>query len=250
MGNLTMTPRSATADTRHGTVHYRTIGAGPPLVLLHATPKSSRSFAKLMPYLAATHRVIAPDTLGFGESAPLPRDVTMTMLAESMADLLIPLEATPAVVFGIHTGNKIGAALTSSFPELVSHFILCGMTHSIILDRETRETAIKTLVGTPFSKTDISQDEKQDREQGAKSVDAIYAANYDFDLTVTLASLDVPTTVLELVTPEEKHLGQHAEAVAAHIPGARARTFKGSDRDALDHRPNELADIILTCASA
>lgn len=241
-----MTIESRHTSTRHGTVAYRAIGDGPPLVLLHATPKSSRSFLNLMPHLATHHRVIAPDTLGFGESGPLPVPLSMDVLAEAMADLLDALDIKSAAAFGLHTGNKIGAALASGWPELVSHFILCGMTHSIILNRTAREAAIKSLVATPFNRKDISDDEKLDREQGAHSVDAIYAANYDFDLTATLASLTVPTLVLELATPEEDHLGRQASDVAAQVPGARAHTFEGSDRDALDQRPQDLAKAILS----
>lgn len=239
---------SKNANTRHGRIHYRVSGDGSPLVMLHATPKSSRSFAQIIPYLATQHRVIAPDTLGFGESDPLPAQLTIESLAEAVADLINALDAKPAIVFGLHTGNKIGAALAAGWPELVSRFILCGMTHSIILDRDAREAAIKTLVATPFNKEDISNDEKRDREQGAHSVDAIYAANYSFDLAATLASLTMPTLVLELATPEEDHLGRQADAVAKRVPGAQAHTFEGSDRDALEHRPDELARTILEFA--
>ena len=83
-----MTLESRYTNTRHGTVHYRTMGDGSPLVLLHATPKSSRSLLNVMPHLATHHRVIAPDTLGFGESDPLPTPLTIEVLAEAMADLL------------------------------------------------------------------------------------------------------------------------------------------------------------------
>lgn len=235
--------------TRHGHVFYRTAGTGPPLLLLHATPKSSRSYAGLIPHLTDHHRVIAADTLGFGESDPLPPTPTLPILAESMADLLGELDATLAAVFGLHTGNKIGTALSADHPAQVSCFILCGMTHSIILDRMAREAAIKTLVATPFNRTDISEDEKLDRQQGAASVDRIYEANYDFDLSACLPRIKAPTLVLELATPEEEHLGLHAESVAASIPKGAAHTFFGSDRDALEKRPDALAQLILNFTS-
>ncbi|MGY8963286.1 MAG: alpha/beta fold hydrolase [Rhodospirillales bacterium] len=233
-------------NTRHGKVHYRAIGDGPPLILLHATPRSSRSFLSLMPHLATHHRVIAPDTLGFGDSGPLPKQVTIKILAEAMADVLNTLDIKPAAVFGLHTGNKIGVALTSIWPELVSRLIICGMTHSIILDRAAREAAIRSLVNSPFNKKNISKDEKNDRKQGAPSVEAIYAANYDFDLTHNLKSLNVLTMVLELATLEEACLGRQASKVAAKIPNARTHTFEGSDRDALEQRPQDIAKAILS----
>ena len=226
-------------------MHYREAGSGTPLVLLHATPKSSRSYKALIPYLADHHRVITPDTLGFGESDPLPENITLSMLADSVADLIEELNSVPAAVFGLHTGNKIGAALAAGHPDKVSRFILCGMTHSIILDRAEREAAIKTLVGKPFTRTDISDDEKRDREKGAASTDAIYSVNFDFDMAATLRTLSMPTLVIELITAEESHLGQHAENVAAQIPQGLPSAFPGSDRDALDQQPDKLADLIL-----
>jgi pimeloyl-ACP methyl ester carboxylesterase len=244
-----MTPESGYVATRHGQMHYRKTGGGPPLVLLHATPKSSRSFMPLMQQLAAHHTVIAPDTLGFGKSDPLPPHLKMETLAEATADLILALRINPSPIFGLHTGNKIGAALSAGWPELVSHFILCGMTHSIILNRSTREAAIQTLVATPFTKKDITDEEKMDREEGAKSIDQIYKANYDLDLESILQKIETPTLVLELATPEEDHLGRQAVAVAEHIPGATAHTFEGSDRDALELRTPEIAKVIVDFTS-
>lgn len=44
-------------------------GAGPPLTLLHGYPGSSHDFAGIFHELSATHRVVAPDLLGFGASS-------------------------------------------------------------------------------------------------------------------------------------------------------------------------------------
>ncbi|WTG47649.1 alpha/beta fold hydrolase [Actinacidiphila glaucinigra] len=66
-----------------GTVHYRTVEvdglevfhreAGDPrapvLLLLHGFPTSSHMFRNLIPALADRYRVIAPDHIGFGQSA-------------------------------------------------------------------------------------------------------------------------------------------------------------------------------------
>ena len=65
-----MTVRRGYVDTRHGQVHYRESGKGAPLVLLHATPRSARVYTKLQALLAKRFHVIAPDTLGFGNSDP------------------------------------------------------------------------------------------------------------------------------------------------------------------------------------
>lgn len=54
--------------TPHGHIEYREVGAGEPLVVLHSTPNSSAQYQELFPYLSGHYRVIAPTTLGYGDS--------------------------------------------------------------------------------------------------------------------------------------------------------------------------------------
>src|SRR5215212_3993143 len=50
-------------------VHYLTAGEGPTLVLLHALGESALDWRWVLPALARTHRIYAPDLPGFGYSA-------------------------------------------------------------------------------------------------------------------------------------------------------------------------------------
>jgi pimeloyl-ACP methyl ester carboxylesterase len=47
---------------------YEDAGAGEPLLLLHGYPQSRLAWRHQLPALARTHRVLAPDWLGWGES--------------------------------------------------------------------------------------------------------------------------------------------------------------------------------------
>ncbi len=239
--------RRGYVDTRHGQVHYREAGSGPPLVILHASPRSSRAFAGLMPLLATSHHVVAPDTLGFGESDPLPRGATIEMLADCMADLIVNLDLAPSAVFGLHTGNKIGAALAARAPDIVTRLIVCGMTHSLIADHAERERAIRALLSrNPIDPEDVSDvAEKVDRLQGQDGFDRIYDANYAFDLADTLSRVGSPSLVLELAVPSEAHFGLQAGTLAAAMPDGHAATIERSDRDLLEREPQRLADAIL-----
>jgi len=240
-----MTVKKAYVTTRYGRILYREMGQGSPLLLLHATPRSSLAYLNVLPLLAVRHRVIAADTLGFGGSDPLPELVSIEKLAESMVDLVAELGAVPTAVFGLHTGNKIGTALAAGWPKYVSKFILCGMTHSIIINRSKREKAIKTIVETALNQECVSDREKQDRLRGRNSIDRIYDANYSFDLATALTQLSVPTLILELATPAEDQLGRQAQAAADITPNSIPMTLEKSDRDILDRDPRKLADSIL-----
>ena len=142
--------RPAYAHTERGTIHYLEAGAGPPLLLLHATPGSHRAFHALMPLLATRFRTIAVDTPGYGNSAPLPGPVSVDGMARSMVALLDALSLQRTHVLGLHTGNKIGAAMAADWPQRVDRVVLAGQTHSLIVDRSTRDAAIRELVDHYF----------------------------------------------------------------------------------------------------
>jgi len=52
----------------HGTIKYIDKGQGDVILLLHGVPTSGWLYRKMIDDLAKTHRVIAPDMLGFGSS--------------------------------------------------------------------------------------------------------------------------------------------------------------------------------------
>lgn len=63
------------AKIEHGTarvdgidLHYVTAGDGPPLVLLHGWPQTWYEWRDVIPHLAETHTVVAPDLRGMGDS--------------------------------------------------------------------------------------------------------------------------------------------------------------------------------------
>jgi pimeloyl-ACP methyl ester carboxylesterase len=105
------------ADTPEGQIHFYSHGRGAALLMLHETPRAAWSFAPLMHRLGGGFRCLAPDTLGFGMSDPLPPKATMEDLARSMTHFLDAQRIEHAHVLGFHTVNKIAAALAAHFPD-------------------------------------------------------------------------------------------------------------------------------------
>ena len=65
-------------------IHYRTLGEGPPLLLMHGLMTTSYSWRYVFEPLAARFRVYAPDMPGCGESGkPLDRSYSAPALATS-----------------------------------------------------------------------------------------------------------------------------------------------------------------------
>ena len=64
-------------------------GQGPPLVLLHGWPQTSRAWLPVAPSLAdAGYTVIAPDLPGLGESDPLPVGYGKDAVADALRALV------------------------------------------------------------------------------------------------------------------------------------------------------------------
>lgn len=116
-------------DLPHGQMHYRSAGAGAPLLLLHSSPGSARQMEGLIRRFASRMRVIAPDTPGNGDSDPLPGDGhEIADLARAMLAFLDSQGIETAHVYGMHTGAAIAAELALLAPERVKGVMLDGLT--------------------------------------------------------------------------------------------------------------------------
>ena len=82
-------------------VHYRRAGSGPPVVLLHQSPTSSREYIPLIQEIAAKgFTVFSPDTPGNGMSEPFPGGEWKSMegFADGVVNLMDELGLSPAEV--------------------------------------------------------------------------------------------------------------------------------------------------------
>ncbi len=131
-------------------VHYRRAGSGPPVLLLHQSPKSSRELAPVMEALADRFTTIAPDTPGNGNSDPLPLDhPTMADYGDNTAMVLDALGIDKVGVYGFHTGACVGGAFSARHPDRVHVAILNGF---VTLTGEERADIMANYL-TPFAPT-------------------------------------------------------------------------------------------------
>jgi pimeloyl-ACP methyl ester carboxylesterase len=72
--------------------HYLDQGAGAPVLLVHCSSGSHRQWAFLTDELSASHRLLAPDLLGYGQSSPWPDDGAP--VADSDLDVVMALVDT------------------------------------------------------------------------------------------------------------------------------------------------------------
>jgi pimeloyl-ACP methyl ester carboxylesterase len=99
-------------------VHYLRAGAGPALVLLHASACSAKVMRPLIEVFAERFTVIAPDSPGFGLSDKLSiAQPSIADLADGVADFLTALSIAQAALYGRHTGASIAAEFAVRHPS-------------------------------------------------------------------------------------------------------------------------------------
>ncbi len=267
------------ASTPGGQIHYRVAGDGPPLLLLHMTNLSSRAYLRLMPLLPA-FRTYAPDLPGFGASDPLEGETDLRRFAQSLIHFMDELGIERAHVFGLHAGNKVGAAMAAYWPERVDRFVLSGLTHSLISDQSRRMAAVpdyarklretKKVVEPGLTLKDwallygklaklwwrpsvvgkdtvsdgelsLLEDEILDLLQSRRGYGTFYRASWAFDVGATLAQVMAPSLVVELVIRSESHLGLQGPVLEKLMPNCRAVAVEMNDYDLLYRHPQVLA---------
>ena len=103
---------------------YRTAGDGPPLLLLHGITSSAATWKDVIPKLAETHTVIAPDLLGHGQSAKPVGDYSLGAYASGVRDLLGLLGIESATVVGHSLGGGVAMQFAYLFPERCNRLVL------------------------------------------------------------------------------------------------------------------------------
>jgi pimeloyl-ACP methyl ester carboxylesterase len=122
-----------------GLVHVAACGAGRPVLLLHQTPRSWDEFREVLPLLGDKYRAIAMDTVGFGDSAPLPPGTdSIEAWAEASHAVLTALGHDRATVLGHHTGAAVAVEMAAARPERVDALILSACPY---VDAARRESA-------------------------------------------------------------------------------------------------------------
>jgi 3-oxoadipate enol-lactonase len=99
-------------------------GQGPPLVFLHGFPLCRGAWQKQMDAFGFSHRVIAPDLRGFGNSEAASGPTTMTQYAADVHALLQQLGTGPVVLIGHSMGGYVALAFAHQFPEMLRGLVL------------------------------------------------------------------------------------------------------------------------------
>jgi len=112
-------------------LHCVTAGDGPLVVLLHGFPEFWYSWRHQIPVLARTHRVVAPDLRGYGDSdrPQKVRDYVMGELVADVEGLITALGESSAIVIGHDWGGAVAWFLALDRPSVVRRLGILNIPH-------------------------------------------------------------------------------------------------------------------------
>lgn len=110
-----------------GTIHYREVGAGAPIVFVHGFAVSGSLWEPVAALLAAQgHRCILPTwPLGSHAEAMKPEaDVTPTGIAALVAEFLAALDLDGVTLVGNDSGGAVSQVVVTRHPERIARLVL------------------------------------------------------------------------------------------------------------------------------
>ena len=115
------------AHTGLGSVGYRVVGSGPPLVLIMGYGWTMEDWdPRLVHALARHNRVVMFDNAGVGYTQQLPEPVTIQEMANQTSALIDTLGLGKPDVLGWSMGGMIAQALAVLHPAQVRRLVLCA----------------------------------------------------------------------------------------------------------------------------
>lgn len=225
-------------------LHYRKVGQGPHVILIHGFPNDGSSWDGIYQILSKDFTVWMPDLPGAGKSAA-QENLTMEKMAASILDMMDEQQIDKAVIAGHSMGGYTAMACLEMFPERIAGI---SMVHSLASadsaeKKETRQKGIDLILKgadaqknflTAMAKNLFHEDFAAEHpeelnqvvEQGMQIEGAALAAFYRAmkerkDHTDTLQDSTIPMQWIigsdDKATPKEEALNQAFLAEINHV---------------------------------
>src|SRR5262245_15079 len=143
-------------------IFYRDAGPkdAPVLLLLHGFPTSSNMFRQLIPRLASSFRLIAPDYPSYGQSGTPDRQdfaYTFANMADLVDQLLDHLKIRKYALYVMDYRAPIGYRLALLHPERISGLVIQNTCPPARDKSEEKVIEDKIIQATPASTLDIER---------------------------------------------------------------------------------------------
>jgi len=217
-------------------VRWRSVGTGPPLVLVHGLAGSWRWWRPVLPALAAEHRVHLLDLPGFG-GIPRARRFDLETAPGWLARWSAAAEIGPADVVGHSLGALLCARLAARHPECVRRLVLVAPAG--IPGRTPLGTAgplMRALLASrPGFLALLARDVVR---SGPVTVVSAAMGVLAADMRGDLAALEAPALLL-LGELDPLVPADHVEELARALPHTAIRVLEGSGHVPMSDRPDD-----------
>ena len=108
-----------------GPVHYVEFGgSGPTLLMVHGLAGNALNWMAVGPDIAKTHRAIAPDLAGFGQTPLFGRSATVGANTNLVHDFIDKVVEEPVLLMGNSMGGLIAILEAAAHPSYVAGLVL------------------------------------------------------------------------------------------------------------------------------
>ncbi len=107
-------------------IHYVDEGAGETVLCLHGEPTWSFLYRKMIPPLAARHRVLAPDFVGFGRSDKFTErdEYSFELHTDTLRGFVEALDLRDVTLVVHDWGGLVGLAVAAAHPERFARLVI------------------------------------------------------------------------------------------------------------------------------
>ena len=109
-------------------LHYRTIGEGEPLFILHGLFGSSDNWQTLGKKFAEKHKVYFVDQRNHGRS-PWSDDFNYDLMVEDFHELVTDLGETKINLLGHSMGGKTAIGFAAKYPHIIDKLVIADISH-------------------------------------------------------------------------------------------------------------------------
>ena len=111
-------------------IHFRILGKGEPIVLLHASPRSGKMLENFGKMLSEHFTVIIPDLPGYGFSESISQKVeTLYDVVPYLKSFFEKLYLSKPSIYGTATGAQLGIAFALTHPSEIKNLYLDNPAH-------------------------------------------------------------------------------------------------------------------------
>jgi pimeloyl-[acyl-carrier protein] methyl ester esterase len=248
-------------------LHVETVGAGPPLVLLHGWAMHGGLWHPMLPELARRHRVYVVDLPGHGHSKPVAPYTVARVACELESCFAGARE--PLQVWGWSLGGLVAMEWALAHPGRIARLLLLSTSPcfvqradwSFAMEAETlkrfgdelkvsyRATLLRFLTlqvkDSTEGKATLSHLRQSLFDRGSPDASSLAAALdllAETDLRAGVAALDAQVAIVsgerDMIAPVEA-----GEWLAREVPGARFRALPLAGHAPFLSHPNEVMEV-------